>query len=46
VWRQIKAVLEPQADIIQSLGDFTLGVDALHIEGVAEEIRSSYADSD
>jgi len=45
-WRQIKAVIEPQADLIQAIGDFALAVDARHIDGVSDAIRSSWEDTD
>lgn len=40
-WHQIKATLEPQADLIRGLGDFALGVEARHIDGVVDAIRGS-----
>jgi len=45
-WRQIKAVIEPQAGLIQAIGDFALVVEARHIEGVSEAIRNAWEDTD
>jgi len=37
-WRQIKAVLEPQADLVRVLGDFSLSVKACHIDGLLDAV--------